>query len=1062
MKNSIINNTSSFISFSQYRSFSICILSLIFISLFSSKAMALPQTAAITFTISAHTYGSGSFTLTATSSSTGAFTFSSANTSIATCTGGTVTANGKTTVNATCNLIGAGTVNITVNQAAVTGLWNANNKTTALLINKATPVITFPPTIVTYGDADFTITNCTSTSPGAFTYGSTQTSVFTVSGTTVHIVGVGFGQIDASQAATANYNALSAYGDLTVNGITPSFSYTINDTTVNYTTSPFNINNPVSNSSGAFTYESSDLAIATISGNQVTTTGAGVVSITCTQAADGFYAAGIISFSLTVLDDQITQVWTGAISTDWYNPDNWSNIKVPLNYTGNANIPSTPVNQPEISNDVNINDITLNGHLSINGFTFGVGGLITGTGYFKGSATSSLAVASISENTLKFGTSATDSLLKNLTLTVGQVSLANGLGVTGVLGVYGCIFNTNNHLTLKSDSSSTAAVDDITAGGNYVGSQINGIVTVERFHSNKRSWAMMSAPLTTYGAGNTVKGDIKSNWQKYTYVTGALSPLYGLDAGTNTAYGIKYWNGTAWGNGFSANTALKTDSAHTLFGGTGNGTADNKPFFLFVRGDRSILPNTAATQHSKVTLAARGVLQTGTLTQGFAGTTYGLVANPYAAPIDLDLFRTDNINLSNGGDVTFYYWDPNLSGTGGYVTAKYLAGEWSCLPLSTGNNSTLARYIQSGQAFFVMPNGGSSSVTSVTFNESQKSTINSSNAVFSNNVLGSVNVNLSKGSPLSLVDGIVTLYNNVFSSVVNAPSEDAIKFWGNEENVAILRDGSYLSIEARPDLGLTDTTFLYMNKMIAGTTYNFAITGANIPPTTTGYLVDQYLNTQTALDLTSANSISFKVDTAAAAKSASRFMIVFGNKSPLSVSGMEIKASVKAKSAVIDYSVISEKNVDHYTVERSTDAKTFVSIASQTANNVNNSHYSYTDNQASVGVNYFRIKAISKDGTIQYSSIAKATIGDSKEGISVYPNPIQGKEVNVILSNITAGNYAISMYNSAGQQVMMKNIEHAGGSVTSTVALPSNISTGVYLLKLTGNGNNYTETIIVK
>ena len=90
------------------------------------------------------------------------------------------------------------------------------------------------------------------------------------------------------------------------------------------------------------------------------------------------------------------------------------------------------------------------------------------------------------------------------------------------------------------------------------------------------------------------------------------------------------------------------------------------------------------------------------------------------------------------------------------------------------------------------------------------------------------------------------------------------------------------------------------------------------------------------------------------------------------------------------------------------------------------------------------------------------TIGDRREGISVYPNPIVGKEVNVILSNIAAGNYAIAMYNSAGQQVMLKNIEHAGGSVTTTVALPSNVPTGIYQLKLTGNGSNYVETVIVK
>ena len=68
----------------------------------------------------------------------------------------------------------------------------------------------------------------------------------------------------------------------------------------------------------------------------------------------------------------------------------------------------------------------------------------------------------------------------------------------------------------------------------------------------------------------------------------------------------------------------------------------------------------------------------------------------------------------------------------------------------------------------------------------------------------------------------------------------------------------------------------------------------------------------------------------------------------------------------------------------------------------------------------------------------------------------------MILSNIEAGNYAVSMYNAAGQQVMEHNLAHAGGSVTTTVDLPSNLPTGVYQLRLAGNGRNYVETVIVK
>ncbi|MGN6601756.1 MAG: fibrinogen-like YCDxxxxGGGW domain-containing protein [Ginsengibacter sp.] len=62
----------------------------------------------------------------------------------------------------------------------------------------------------------------------------------------------------------------------------------------------FTLQTPTSNSTGAFTYTSSNSSVATISGNIVTITGAGSTTITATQAADGTYASGTVTATLTV------------------------------------------------------------------------------------------------------------------------------------------------------------------------------------------------------------------------------------------------------------------------------------------------------------------------------------------------------------------------------------------------------------------------------------------------------------------------------------------------------------------------------------------------------------------------------------------------------------------------------------------------------------------------------------------------------------------------------------------------------------------------------------------
>ncbi len=62
----------------------------------------------------------------------------------------------------------------------------------------------------------------------------------------------------------------------------------------------FPLQAPTSNSTGAFTYSSSNTSVATITGNIVTITGPGSTTITATQAADGTYAAGTTTATLTV------------------------------------------------------------------------------------------------------------------------------------------------------------------------------------------------------------------------------------------------------------------------------------------------------------------------------------------------------------------------------------------------------------------------------------------------------------------------------------------------------------------------------------------------------------------------------------------------------------------------------------------------------------------------------------------------------------------------------------------------------------------------------------------
>ncbi|NDB64003.1 MAG: hypothetical protein EB170_09130, partial [Nitrosopumilaceae archaeon] len=85
----------------------------------------------------------------------------------------------------------------------------------------------------------------------------------TISGSTVTIVSAGTSTIEATQTASGSYSSGTIITTFTVNPIAPTIG-TLTIPAKNYGDVPFTITAPTSNSSGAFTYTSSNTNVATI------------------------------------------------------------------------------------------------------------------------------------------------------------------------------------------------------------------------------------------------------------------------------------------------------------------------------------------------------------------------------------------------------------------------------------------------------------------------------------------------------------------------------------------------------------------------------------------------------------------------------------------------------------------------------------------------------------------------------------------------------------------------------------------------------------------------------
>ena len=223
----------------------------------------------------------------------------------------TVTSGGTVTV------VGAGTTTITATQAA-SGNYISGSVTASLVVSAIAPTIgVFSVPTKNFGDASFNLTAPTSNSNGAFSYTSSNTSVATVtSGGMVTIVGTGSTTITATQAESDNYISGSVTASLVVSAIAPTIGV-FSVPTKNFGDAAFKITTPTSNSSGAFTYTSSDTAVAIVTSNGTFTTASLLARYDTSQSSNYTLSGGTVTQwnDLTGNGYHLTQNGTGPTLT---------------------------------------------------------------------------------------------------------------------------------------------------------------------------------------------------------------------------------------------------------------------------------------------------------------------------------------------------------------------------------------------------------------------------------------------------------------------------------------------------------------------------------------------------------------------------------------------------------------------------------------------------------------------------------------------------------------------------------------------------------------------------
>ncbi len=626
---------------------------------------------------------------------------------------------------------------------------------------------------------------------------------------------------------------------------------------------------------------------------------------------------------------------------------------------------------------------------------------------------------------------------QNFTLATGKlITVAAGSTITINPGV---TLNLNNqNMVLKSDAGATAAL------GQIKGSLTNASkVTIERYIPAKRAWRHLSAPISHMGAPT-----IFESWME----SGSSSPGFGTHI---TGTGTGYWDSTT---GPSVKAINLAGSDWAAIGGTDNPVSDYQSYMLFVRGDRTIdlSQGTAAAPNATI-LRITGMPATGLQNKPvFYAKPFSDIGNPYASAVDFTKLTRERI-----ADL-FYVWDPKRGTNGAWVT---FTGPTYAPAEGTGGSYTNATntIIESGQAFIVVHDGLSSVDGGVTFEEEDKVDGNTGGNVFKPASTAdkiTVQLNENNNGTIGLMDGASVWMDAGFDNTVN--KSDVTKMINFGENIAFTREGKYLVVEKRqPAVTANDTLFvaLWNTKQ---KNYQLSLE-LNIDPTLTASLEDLYSNTSTVLNNSGNTVYDFAVTADAASQNYKRFIIVLKPGSTLPCKFVSIGASKKESKAVINFTVANELNISEYIVERSGNGKDFDAAGSVKSvnNNQQLNSYSFTDAAPFAGSNYYRVKALSKDGKFDYSAVVALGAGTPRGEMFVYPNPVANGNFNLQLTAAEKGNYEVRIFDVSGREVYGGKLTVESEYQNIQMSVPAMNTSGVYILQMVKNGTVMMQQNII-
>ncbi len=167
------------------------------------------------------------------------------------------------------------------------------------------------------------------------------------------------------------------------------------------------------------------------------------------------------------------------------------------------------------------------------------------------------------------------------------------------------------------------------------------------------------------------------------------------------------------------------------------------------------------------------------------------------------------------------------------------------------------------------------------------------------------------------------------------------------------------------------------------------------------------------------------------------------------------------RSVNLEWVTSTEENFDRFILERSISAVDFEPIYEvqgfgRDIFSVENK-YRYEDEKPILGNNYYRLKAIDLDGSVEYFGVRVVKLTGPKH-LFIYPNPSSGNSISFGINFNPSENDQVLIVNSFGVELARLSVKQT----ENNIKFANELSSGVYILKYISTNFQLTSRLLVR